>query len=99
MAEKKNDEKTIVVAYIVKRMSNGDIDVEDAKLNGTKPISDEEIFKDIEDVNEAIQLKRSENAAYSGIARFYSDVAAKQAEMKNKEAEAPAKSPVVPPKK
>jgi len=33
MAEEKTNENKVVLAYIVKRYANGDIDVEDAKLN------------------------------------------------------------------
>lgn len=68
------EEKTLVTAYVVKRYSNGDIDVEDAKLEGTTEMVPAQIYKDIEDVAKTIELKRVENAAYAGVYRFYQSV-------------------------
>ena len=68
------EEKKIVTAYVVKRYDNGDIDVEDAHLEGTSEMTSEQIYKDIEDVSKTIGLKRIENAAFAGVYRFYSDI-------------------------
>ena len=73
------EEKKVVVAYTVKRYENGDIDVEDAKLEGTTEVTSEAIYKDIEDVAKVINLKRTENAAYAGVMRFYRDMQAAEA--------------------
>ena len=74
MAEE--NEKKVVVAYVVKRYNNGDIDVEDAGVEGTDEVSSEQIYKDIEDVSRIIALKRTENAAYAGVRRFFAEVEA-----------------------
>lgn len=71
-----DEEKKIVMAYTVKRFENGDIDVEDAHLEGTTEVASEAIYKDIEDVARVIALKRTENAAYAGVMRFYRDMQA-----------------------
>jgi hypothetical protein len=81
-----NEEKKVVVAYVVKRYENGDIDVEDAKLDGTTEVNSEFIYKDIEDVAKAVKTKRIENAAYAGVMRFYRDMqAAEEARAKTAE--------------
>lgn len=67
-------EKRVAVAYVVKRYENGDIDVEDAKLEGTEEVTSEQIYKDIEDVAKVIANKRIENAAYAACYRFYLDL-------------------------
>ena len=85
------EERKIVSAYIVKRFDNGDIDVEDAKLEGTTPLGNEDIYKDIEDVSKTISLKRMENAAFAGVYRFYADLEARaQAAAQQAAAEGPA---------
>lgn len=68
------EEKKVVTAYIVKRYDNGDIDVENAGLEGTTELKSEEMYKDIEDVAKVIELKRIENAALAGVYRFYADL-------------------------
>jgi predicted RNA binding protein with dsRBD fold (UPF0201 family) len=72
------EEKKVVAAYVVKHFDNGDISVEDAGLEGTTKMADEEIYKDVEEVAETIRLKRIENAAragaYGGVYQFYSDL-------------------------
>lgn len=74
------DEKKVSVAYVVIHYDNGDIDVRNADgFEGATEITNEAIFKDIEDVAERISLMRVENAAYVGARRFYADVAAAQA--------------------
>lgn len=77
-------EKEIKVAYVVYRYADGSADVKDAEMEGTERVSNDEIFKDIEDVARLVQLKRVENAAfvaaYNGTAKFYQDVNAKQQE-------------------
>lgn len=70
--------KKIVTAYVVKRYENGDIDVEDAKLEGTEPLVSEQIYKDIEDVARVIANKRVENAAYVGAYRFFAELRARE---------------------
>lgn len=72
------EEKKIVTAYIVKRYENGDIDVEDAKLEGTEPLQSEQIYKDVEEVARVIANKRIENAAYVGAYRFFNDLRARE---------------------
>lgn len=79
------EEKKLVVAYTVYRYEDGSVDVKNAEMEGTNPVSTEEAYKDVEDVAKLIANKRIENAAYvgayNGTARFYQDVnAAKQAE-------------------
>lgn len=72
-------EKKVVSAYVVKHFENGDIEVEDAHLEGTTELGSEEIYRDIEQTAKAIDMKRTENAAYVGIARFYDDMARRAA--------------------
>lgn len=79
------EEKKVLVAYTVKVYEDGGRDVEDAKLEGTQPLSAEQIYKDIEDTAKIIEQKRIENAAYAGVRRFYEQIAAEQA--KQEEAE------------
>lgn len=71
------DEKKVLVAYTVRRYEDGSIDVVDA--GGEATVGTEQIYKDIEDVADIIKMKRIENAAYAGISRFYSAVAAQEA--------------------
>lgn len=73
------EEKKLVTAYVVKHFDNGDIEVEDAHLEGTTELNSEEIYRDIEQTSTAIAMKRAENAAYMGIARFYDDMARRAA--------------------
>ena len=68
------DEKKLLVAYTVRRYEDGSIDVVDA--GGEATVGTEQIYKDIEDVADIIRI---ENAAYAGISRFYSAVAAQEA--------------------
>jgi hypothetical protein len=70
--------KKVVTAYVVKRYENGDIDVEDAGLEGTETLQSEQIYKDIEDVARVIANKRVENAAYVGAYRFFNDLRARE---------------------
>lgn len=72
------EEKKVVTAYVVKRYENGDIDVEDAGLEGTEPMTSEQIYKDIEDVAKLVANKRVENAAYYGAYRFFMDMRARE---------------------
>jgi len=74
------EEKKLVTAYVVKRYENGDVDVEDAHLEGTTELNSEAMYKDIEDVAKIIGLKRTENAAYAGVYRFYADLERRAAE-------------------
>lgn len=74
-----------VVAYTITRYDNGDIKVENASVPGTQNLSNEALYKDIEDVSEIIRNRRLENAAYRGIYRFY-------AEMEQREAQAAAEA-------
>lgn len=100
MAEEKvdeKDEKKIVSAYTVKRYANGDIDVEDAKLNGSVPMTSEAIFKDIEDVSQMINLQRIQNASAQGAARFYAELERARA-AQAKQAAAASESPELPKK-
>jgi hypothetical protein len=73
------EERKPVTAYVVKHFENGDIEVEDAHLDGTTELSTDEIFRNIEQTAKAIELKHYENAAYMGIARFYDDMARRAA--------------------
>lgn len=86
MAEEKN-EKKVVVAYTVFRNADGSIDVKNAGVEGTTVVSDEEIYKDIEDVARIIGHKRVENAAYvgayNGTAKFWENVNAAQNKQKD----------------
>lgn len=83
------EEKKVVVAYTVKRFEDGSVAVEDAKLEGTTEVVDEQIYKDIEDVADMVNMRRIENAAYAGARRFYADLAASQQKAEEAEAEAP----------
>ena len=67
------EEKKIVCAYTVKRYEDGSTDVEDAKLDGTTEMKADAIYRDIEEVAKLIEFQRYSNAAYQGIARFYTD--------------------------
>lgn len=69
-----------VVAYTITRYDNGDIKVENASVPGTQNLSNEALYKDIEDVSEIIRNRRIENAAYRGIYRFYADLEKRQAQ-------------------
>lgn len=77
--------KKVAVAYTVLRYEDGSADVKDAEMEGTERISNDEIFKDIEEVARLVQLKRIENAAfvaaYNGTAKFYQDVNQQQGEV------------------
>lgn len=73
MAEMMNEPK-LTVAYTIKRFANGDVEVDNADIEGAEDLvklSSEALYKDIEDVAETIRLKRIENAAYSGVVRFF----------------------------
>ena len=72
------EENKLVVAYTIKRYANGDVDVEDAKLEGTENITSEEIYKDVEDVARLVANKRIENAAYAGAYRFFAELRARE---------------------
>lgn len=75
------EEKKVVVAYVVKRFEDDSVTVADAGLEGTTPLSDDEMYKDIEAVSRIIANKRIENAAYvgayKGTAKFFEDVSKK----------------------
>lgn len=72
------EEKKLVTAYIVKRFEDGTIAVEDAGMEGTETLTDELMYKDIEEVAKVVANKRVENAAYYGAYRFYMDLQARQ---------------------
>lgn len=74
------EEKKVTVAYTVFRYENGDVDVKHAGVEGTTELTSEGMYKDIEDLARIIQLKRTENAAYAGVMRFYRDAAAAEAQ-------------------
>lgn len=76
MADIKNvnfepQEPVVKVAYTIRRYENGDVDIVNADIEGTVKLGSEALYKDLEDVAEIIRLKRIENAAYSGVMRFY----------------------------
>lgn len=79
---RKMEEKKVIFAYTVSRNDDGSVDVRDAGLEGVEPISNEAIYKDIEDVAKLIELKRTSDtaytAAYNAIAKFYQNLAAQQ---------------------
>ena len=83
------EEKKIGVCYKITRYENGDIDVENVEVEGATQLSDEGIYKDIEDVARIINLTRIENASYTGVRRFYAEVAAAQQQAAQQE-QAPA---------
>lgn len=68
-----------VVSYTVTRFDNGDIRVDNNEIEGITPLSNEGLYKDIEDVAKTIENRRIENAAYRGIYRFYSEMEQREA--------------------
>lgn len=66
-----NTTPAVKVAYTIRRYENGDVDVVNADVEGAVKLGSEALYKDLEDVAEIIRLKRIENAAYSGVLRFY----------------------------
>lgn len=68
-------EKKLVMAYVVKRYENGDTDIENAEVEGVElpKLTNEEMYKDVEEVAKLIKHKRIENAAYLGCYRFFQD--------------------------
>lgn len=76
------EEKKVIFAYTVSRNEDGSVDVKNAGLEGVEDISNEAIYKDIEDVARLIEMKRASDtaftAAYNGAAKFYQDLAAQQ---------------------
>ena len=77
------NEPAVVVSYTITRFENGDIKVENNPVEGAQTLTNEALYKDIEDVADTIHNRRLENAAYRGIYRFY-------AERKQREAQAAA---------
>ena len=71
-------ENKVVVSYIVSRFENGDIRVENNPVEGITLLSNEALYKDLEDVAKTIENRRIENAAYRGIYRFYADMEARE---------------------
>lgn len=75
------EEKKVSVAYTVVRYENGEIELKNAEgYEGATALSVDGISKDIEDVANIVSLKRTENAAYMGVRRFYAEVQAAQEE-------------------
>lgn len=76
-----------VASYVITRFENGDIRVDNNdQIEGIDVLSNEQLYKDIEDVADIIKNRRIENAAYRGIYRFYAEMeqremAAQQAAM------------------
>lgn len=74
--------KKVAVAYTVYRNEDGSIDVHDAGVENTATLTNEEIYKDIEEVAKIIANKRTENAAYvgayNGVSRFFADMQKQQ---------------------
>ena len=69
------EDKKLVMAYVVKRYENGDTDIENAEVEGVElpKLTNEEMYKDVEEVARIIAHKRVENAAYVGCYRFFQD--------------------------
>ena len=69
------NEKKLVMAYVVKRYDNGDTDIENFEVEGTElpKLTNEEMYRDVEDVAKLIKHKRMEQAAYVGCYRFFQD--------------------------
>ena len=85
-------ENKAVTSYVITRFENGDVRVENnTAIEGTTPLSNEGLYKDIEDVAETIKNRRTENAAYRGIYRFYAEM-----EQREQEAQAAAQANVDP---
>lgn len=81
------EKENVVVAYTIKRLADGGIDVENLGLEGTEQLSDEQIYRDIEDVARIIDKKRVENAAYAGYVRAYNDIKKYEAQLAAAEAQ------------
>lgn len=74
------EENKAVTSYVITRFANGDVRVENnTNIEGTTPLSNEGLYKDIEDVAETIKNRRIENAAYRGIYRFYAEMEQREA--------------------
>lgn len=69
------NEKKLVMAYVVKRYDNGDTDIENAEIEGVElpKLTNEEMYRDVEEVAKLIKHKRMEQAAYLGCYRFFQD--------------------------
>lgn len=69
------NEKKAVVAYVVTRYDNGETKITNYKEEGLElpELSDEELYRDVEEVAKLIQHKRMEQAAYLGCYRFFQD--------------------------
>lgn len=77
--EEQHEEKKVLTAYTVIRYEDGSVDVRNADgFEGAAEITGDAIYKDIEEVSRMIALKRTENAAYAGVRRFYAEVSAAQ---------------------
>ena len=76
MAEEVKVEKQAVFSYIVTRFDDGTVDVLDnsAAFEGVEPITNQEIYDDVEAVAELVAQKKAYNIAYSASHQYYQDL-------------------------
>jgi hypothetical protein len=85
------EDKKVLYSYTVTRNSDGSVDVADNSemFEGVDSITSDKIYEDVEAVAKLVALKRTSDAAfaaaYNGVAKFYQDIAAQQAVVKQEE--------------
>lgn len=78
------EEKKILSAFIIKKNSDGSIDLENAGIEGTIELKTEDMYDDILETAKLIDRRRMQDACYvagfNGAAKFYESLIQKKDE-------------------